>query len=466
MEFITFTRELLEDEHTQVLRALGRAVGVKAPTSKSKDAIVEEILAIQSGELKPVEPSTKGAPVKMDSVDLSKFYVKRSEDLPYDQGQSESDCTTFQFSDSAKDQFIVEGLLDVQTNASYGFLRVTSARNVCSDVYVPDRIIKKYNLRKGDFVNGSAKVINPNESPALQNVIYINNCSPEEMVDRPLFEDFTACSPNQKFNLDDGKDISLRCVDLFVPIGKGQRGLIVAPPKTGKTTLLVKLANAISTQNKGVKVLMLLVDERPEEVSDIRRSLVGEVIASPFDESYEHHVRVAELCLSRGKRLAESGEDVVILLDSITRLARAYNNVVTPSGRTLSGGMDPIALQLPKRFFGSARKIECGGSLTIIATALIGTESRMDDVIFEEFKGTGNMEIYLSRELAEKRVFPAIDVFKSGTRKEEKLLSADELATANKVRRSLSSSPNATEKLLDMLSKTKTKAEFIAKINS
>ena len=460
--FIDFTEEILKNEHTQTLRILGREMRLKSPTTKSKDQLIKEIIARQKGELAPQEPSRKGAPTKTDTAILSKFLI---EDIPYVNGVENPGKIVF--NDSDKESFVTEGVLEILNGNNYGFLRVKNYDVSSKDIYVSGENIKKFGLRKGDYVSATAKRNENADAPALVDVIKINDVEFRGVLDRPNFDDLTSKYPDVKFNLNlKSNDYDLRCIDLFSPIGKGQRGIIVAPPKTGKTTLIKKVATAIETNHKDVKLFVLLIDERPEEVNDFRRSVLGEVISSTFDAGYERHVKVSELVLNRAKRLVEMGKDVVIVMDSITRLARAYNNVITPSGRTLSGGLDPMALQAPKRFFGSARALEQGGSLTIISTALIDTESRMDEVIYEEFKGTGNMELHLDRNLAENRVFPAINVLKSGTRKEELLLSKDTLDGAYKIRRALSGKPDATQTVLGLMEKTESNDQLIAKFKA
>ncbi|MBQ9485276.1 MAG: transcription termination factor Rho [Clostridia bacterium] len=453
---------MLEKVNLFVLREIGRVIGVKAPAGKNKDELIVEIIAIQHGDLEPVPPSGLGAPQKT-KVDLSSFCEPEETEYPDDVGK-----TKIKFCDSEKDATItVEGVLEVHVNG-YGFLRVNNYENSKEDAYVSTLNIKKYNLRKGDRVKAIATPPKETEAAALKRVISINDLDPKLFLKRTNFDDLVPYYPTERFKLENaanGEDLAIRCIDLFAPLGKGQRGLIVAPPKTGKTTLLKKIAQAIERNNPDVKLIILLIDERPEEVTDIKRSVKGEVVFSTFDENAEHHVRAAELVINRAKRLVEVGSDVVILMDSITRLARAYNNTIESSGKTLSGGLDPAALIGPKRFFGAARNIEEGGSLTVLSTALIDTGSRMDDVIYEEFKGTGNMEIHLSRELSEKRVFPAIDLYKSGTRKEELLLSEKELSAVFKLRKILSERSDATDSLLEMMRKTKDNDDFIAKVD-
>ncbi|MBQ3493073.1 MAG: transcription termination factor Rho [Clostridia bacterium] len=458
-----FTEDMFSNLHLSVVRELGRALGVRAPAGKNKEQIAKEIIAIQNGELKPFKKNKSGAPVKI-KVDLSQFYEeKEPEYADYDAKPMEKP----KLKDLTNADGVVEGVLE-QHVSGYGFLRVNNYENSKDDVYVSQQNIKKYNLRRGDKVKAIAKEVRDGDSAALQEVITINDLSPELFLKRKNFDDLLPCYPTQRLRLeceDSVNSVAIRCLDLFTPIGKGQRGLIVAPPKTGKTTLLKMIAQSIEYNHKDVKLIILLIDERPEEVTDIKRSVTGEVVFSTFDESSEHHIRAAELVINRAKRLVEVGKDVVILMDSITRLARAYNNVIESSGKTLSGGLDPVALQGPKRFFGAARNIEDGGSLTIISTALIDTGSRMDDVIYEEFKGTGNMEIHLSRELSEKRVFPAIDIYKSGTRKEELLMTEKELNSAYKLRKVLFESDVATDSLIEMMKKTKNNSDLMDKLD-
>ena len=361
------------------------------------------------------------------------------------------------------------GVLEIHPDG-YGFLRAENCLPGNKDVYVSIAQIRRFNLRTGDYVVGKTRP--QREGDRYNAMIYItevNGEPPENIQHRRPFESLIPVYPNERLRLEspDGKsDMALRLIDMLAPIGKGQRGMIVSQPKAGKTTLLKKIANAITRNNPAVHLIVLLIDERPEEVTDMKRSIDGEVIYSTFDEAPENHTRVSEMVLERAQRLVEQGKDVVILLDSITRLARAYNLVIPPTGRSLSGGLDPGALHKPKRFFGAARNIENGGSLTIIATALVETGSRMDDIIFEEFKGTGNMEVHLDRKLSDRRIFPAIDMYKSGTRREELLLSPEELDGAMKIRRILSGgNPQETaEQLIAMLEKTNSNADFFARL--
>ena len=360
-----------------------------------------------------------------------------------------------------------EGYLEINPDG-YGFLRVLNGTFNEMDAYVSTMKIKQYGLRRGDYVHSLCKKVQEGRPAAVVTVTKINGIDAETLGIRPNFDDLVPIYPNERLRLETTpREYATRCIDLVSPIGKGQRGIIVSPPKAGKTTLLKMIAAAIAQNYPEVELKVLLIDERPEEVTDMQRSIKGEVVYSTFDELPEHHTKTAEMLLERAKRLVESGKDVVVLLDSLTRLARAYNITIPPTGRTLSGGIDPGALHSPKRFFGSARNIENGGSLTIIATALIDTGSRMDDVIFEEFKGTGNMEIHLDRRLSEKRIFPAIDLAKSGTRKEELLLTPSELEGTWAIRKILSTADNAeaTENLLNMLIKTQSNKEFIDQLN-
>jgi transcription termination factor Rho len=356
-----------------------------------------------------------------------------------------------------------QGILEILPDG-FGFLRVENYNPGPEDIYVSASQIRRFNMRTGDIVSGQVRPPKDNEKYfALLKVQAVNLCDPDSLRIRNHFEELTPIYPNERIRLETvAKETAMRLVDIMAPIGKGQRGMIVAPPKAGKTTLLKKIANSITTNHPEVTLIVLLIDERPEEVTDMSRSVNGEVVSSTFDLPAENHVRVAELVLEHAKRLVEVGRDVVILLDSITRLARAYNLVEPPSGRTLSGGVDPSALHKPKRFFGAARNIEEGGSLTIMATALVETGSRMDEVIFEEFKGTGNMELHLDRKLADRRIFPAIEIIKSGTRKEELLLASEELECTWVLRKVMGSlGPAETmELLLDRLSHSKSNAEM------
>ncbi len=363
----------------------------------------------------------------------------------------------------------ISGILEI-TSEGYGFLRVDNYTPGSDDVYVSPSQIRRFSMRTGDEILGQVRPPKDGERYfALLRVLAINLSDPELASKRPCFEDLTPIYPNQRLHLETTPtNYSMRLMDILSPLGFGQRGLIVSPPKAGKTTILKMLANAIAENHPDIEIIVLLIDERPEEVTDMQRSVDGEVISSTFDLPPENHVRVADIVLARAKSLVESGKDVVILLDSITRLARAHNLIVPPSGRTLSGGVDPAALHRPKRFFGAARKLEEQGSLTILATALVETGSRMDDVIYEEFKGTGNMELHLDRKLAERRVFPAIDIYRSGTRREELLLSAEELDATWVLRKAMGSLGTAEtlDLVLDRVTNTKSNAEFLELITT
>ena len=360
-----------------------------------------------------------------------------------------------------------KGVLEIQENNSFGFLRCSNYLTGENDIYVSPSQIRRFNLRTGDEVEGKVREAKDGEKfKALLFVEKVNGESPDKAIGRKNFENLTPIYPNERLHLetDNGRDLSSRLMDFMCPIGKGQRGIIVAPPKAGKTTLLKRIAQNISKNYPDIKLIVLLIDERPEEVTDMKRSIKGDVIYSTFDEEPQNHAKVSQMVLERAKRMVEQGKDVVILMDSITRLPRAYNLTITPTGRTLSGGLDPGALLMPKKFFGAARNIEEGGSLTILATALVETGSRMDDMIFEEFKGTGNMEVHLDRRLQERRIFPAIDIYKSGTRKEDLLLSDEEKEVAFAIRKNMNRDgniENITETLINMLSKTKNNKEFM-----
>ncbi len=374
--------------------------------------------------------------------------------------------------DNLRSGIIEEGVLEVMADG-YGFLRTDNYLPGAKDIYISPSQIRRFNLKTGDLVKGDIRIPKEGEKySALLLVKTVNGDNPDKASKRPNFEDLTPIYPKQKLKLETSQlELSTRLIDLIAPIGRGQRGMIVAQPKVGKTVLLTKIANSITTNHPDMHLIILLIDERPEEVTDIQRQVSGQnvdVVYSTFDEQPEHHKRVAEMVLERAKRLVEQGKDLIILLDSITRLARAYNLTIPPSGRTLSGGLDPAALHMPKKFFGAARNIEEGGSLTILATALVETGSKMDDVVFEEFKGTGNMELVLDRKLSEKRIFPAIDINKSGTRREEYLLTRQELEAVYAIRKAMSkmATVDVTETIIDQLVKTKTNDEFVEKIKT
>ena len=392
--------------------------------------------------------------------------IKREEKVEKEENNTSEEMSGYKLTTEGDE--IVEGILDILPDG-YGFLRGDNYLSTPKDVYISMVQIRRFKLDTGDIIKGISRFREGEKFPSLIFVGEVNGESPEKAAKRKRFDELTPIYPDERIKLETtSNEYAMRIIDLISPIGKGQRGMIVAPPKVGKTTLLKKIANSISANTPDAKLIVLLIDERPEEVTDMKRSINGEVIYSTFDELPEHHVKVAEMVLERAKRLVEQGQDVVILLDSITRLARAYNLTIPSSGKTLSGGLDPASLHKPKKFFGAARNIEHGGSLTILATALIETGSRMDDVIFEEFKGTGNMEVHLDRKLSEKRIFPAIDINKSGTRREDLLLTPKEKDTVFALRKAMNSMPVAdvTEQVISMMVKTKNNNEFIDEIDN
>jgi len=436
------------------LREIAKSFGIENFSKLKKDELIELI---------------KNNPENIKSAENVQN-IKNSElggepkNEPKSEQKEQENRTKNELTVSGSDN-LVGGILEVLPDNGFGFLRGENYLSTPKDVYVSPTQIRRFNLKTGDKVTGIARPPKDEEKfPALIFVQHVNDDTPDKAIRRKPFEYLTPIFPTERIRLESGKtDYSMRLVDLIAPIGKGQRGLIVAPPKAGKTTLLKNIANNIETNHPDVTLIVLLIDERPEEVTDMKRSIKGDVVYSTFDQVPEHHTKVAEIVLERAQRLVEQNKDVVVLLDSITRLARAYNLTVPSSGRTLSGGLDPSALHKPKKFFGAARNIENGGSLTILATALVETGSRMDDVIFEEFKGTGNMELHLDRRLQEKRIFPAIDIAKSGTRKEELLQSQKELEAVYAIRRELSSlsTQDVTEQLINNLIHTKDNSDFI-----
>ena len=449
----TLEEKLAEEDRVPAPRKRGRPRKVKP----------EEL-----GEMQAVEAETEESkPHQIDADSLENLEPKIDEPETVD-ADAEQKLTAKEIRDS-RPRPEVCGILEIAEDG-FGFLRFNNFLTSDKDIYVSPTQIRRFNLKTGDKVCGISRLPNDGERfGALLYVKTVNDDEPGLAIKRPDFEDLTPIFPQERLTLErTSKDLSMRLIDLISPIGKGQRGLIVAPPKAGKTTLLKRIANSIEQNHPDVELIVFLVDERPEEVTDMKRSLSsGEVIYSTFDERPQHHVKVAEMVLARAKRLAEHKKDVVILLDSITRLARAYNLVEPTSGRTLSGGLDPSALYKPKKFFGAARNVEEGGSITILATALVETGSRMDDVIYEEFKGTGNMELHLDRNLAEKRIFPAIDVYKSGTRREDLLLTAEEIDALYKLRRSFTNgnNQNISDNIIEEMKKTRDNKEFIEKIN-
>ena len=444
----------LENATLVELRQLAKEQGVKNVSKLKKEELVE---ILESNQKEESEEKASGP---------RRFYPLVNEEIEPQEPILEAGDG---YKLTSEDDRIVEGVLEILPDG-YGFLRGKNYLSTPKDIYVSPVQIRRFKLDKGDKIKGIARLPKEGEKfPALIFVGEVNGEAPEKAYKRIKFDDLTPIYPDERIRLETTpNEYAMRIIDLVSPIGKGQRGQIVAQPKVGKTTLLKKIANSISTNNPEIELIVLLIDERPEEVTDMKRSIKGEVIYSTFDELPENHVKVAEMVVERAKRLVEHGKDVVILLDSITRLARAYNLVVPSSGRTLSGGIDPTSLHKPKKFFGAARNIENGGSLTILATSLIETGSRMDDVIFEEFKGTGNMEVHLDRSLSEKRIFPAIDINKSGTRREENLLDQKELETVFALRKALSNMPVAdvTEEIIKQMVSTKSNKEFLEKIDS
>ena len=454
-----FSREQLQDKNLFELREIARENRVQSPTKLNKEELISQIVEASSQRVKGLKIRPVSRPSKL--VDAPRRNAQN--DVPDKAAESINEIMAVD--DTCEER---EGILEIHPDG-YGFIRVRNCEHSEKDVYVSAIKIRKAGLRQGDMIKGIVKVAYDNKPAALLIINTVNGVPAEELRKRPRFDDLVPIYPDERLKLENARsknDFAIREIDLIAPIGKGQRGMIVSPPKAGKTTLLKKIANSISENYPDVTLMVFLIDERPEEVTDMQRSIKGEVVYSTFDEMPEHHTKAAELLLSRAKRLVENGKDVVILMDSLTRLARAYNLTIPPTGRTLSGGIDPGALHSPKSFFGSARNIENGGSLTIIATALVDTGSRMDDVIYEEFKGTGNMEIHLDRKMSEKRIFPAIDLNRSGTRREDLLLSQDELEGVWTMRKILSSgdTESAAENLLQMLVKTSSNAEFIEQL--
>ena len=465
------TREKYESLSLTALKDIAKARNIKGISLMKKSELVESMLALDAREAAAkssdgADAAKNGAAaVKPDDGETSK---KSSDDDRRTAVGEESELSEEKkLLDSGEE---ARGILEVMSDG-YGFIRSENYLPGDDDVYVAPSQIRRFGLKTGDIVVGNMRVKNPNDKfGALLFVKTINGLAPSEACKRKNFEDLTPIFPDEKLKLETpGGSIAMRIMDMMCPVGKGQRGMIVSPPKAGKTTLLKDVAKSITKNNPEMHLLILLIDERPEEVTDIKESIEGEqveVIYSTFDELPEHHKRVSEMVIERAKRLVEHGEDVTILLDSITRLTRAYNLTVQPSGRTLSGGLDPAALHMPKRFFGAARNMREGGSLTILATALIDTGSKMDDVVYEEFKGTGNMEMVLDRKLSEKRVFPAIDIPKSGTRRDDLLLEPYELEAINMLRKAFNGlkPEEAVEKCLNIFVDTKNNVEFIEMI--
>lgn len=474
-------REKYETLSATALRDLAKARGLKGLSGLRKEELIDRMLkedervAASESSSDKLEQSDESASVAEGEsegeakTDENKDDTRRAErKAAYREMSDESEVAAVREDLSSIDSGkIVEGILEVMPDG-FGFLRSDNYMPGDNDVYVSPSQIRRFNLKTGDIVRGSTRVKTEREKfSALLYVTNVNSFPPSEAQKRKSFEDLTPIFPDERLRLErPGGSVAMRVVDVISPIGKGQRGMIVSQPKAGKTTLLKEIAKSIKINNPEMHLIILLIDERPEEVTDIKEAIEGEnveVIYSTFDETPEHHRRVSEMVIERAKRLVEYGNDVMILLDSITRLARAYNLTVAPSGRTLSGGLDPAALHMPKRFFGAARNMRNGGSLTILATALVDTGSKMDDVVFEEFKGTGNMELVLDRKLSEKRIFPAIDIVKSGTRREDLLLDEDEQAAVDNMRKAFNGmrSDEAVENILNMFAHTKSNREFV-----
>lgn len=446
-----FSQGDLQGKKITQLREIANDLGIKSPYKFKKDELIDLILQNYASKEQEAEKQEdygyEERKVDIKDINMDVLPDKVSEEI-----------------EQMEDINLASGILEIHMDG-YGFLRRENYLSGDEDIYVSPSQIRRFKLKTGDKISGITRPPKQGEKyKALLYVKEVNEENPETSIDRPDFDSLTPIYPNKRIRLEiSPSELSTRMIDLIAPIGRGQRGMIVSPPKAGKTTLLKMVANAISVNYPEIEIIVLLIDERPEEVTDMQRSVKGDVVYSTFDELPKHHTKVAEIVLERAKRLVEHGKDVVILLDSITRLARAYNLTIPPTGRTLSGGLDPGALHRPKRFFGAARNLEEGGSLTILATALVETGSRMDDVIFEEFKGTGNMEIHLDRKLSEKRIFPAIDMNKSGTRREELLLTQKELETIWTIRKAMGSAPtqDVTEILVDNLIQTKNNDMFI-----
>lgn len=458
------------------LKEIAKEKGIKNISKLKKSELIEELVKITPNKIEKdgviltekIAPKNRNieASIHIDENVNNEAYASDSR-YRYNVTEEEKEEKKERLKVMINESNSSKGVLEIQENNSFGFLRCNNYLTGENDIYVSPSQIRRFNLRTGDEVEGKVREAKDGEKfKALLFVEKVNGESPDKAIGRKNFENLTPIYPNERLHLetDNGRDLSSRLMDFMCPIGKGQRGIIVAPPKAGKTTLLKRIAQNISKNYPDIKLIVLLIDERPEEVTDMKRSIKGDVIYSTFDEEPQNHAKVSQMVLERAKRMVEQGKDVVILMDSITRLSRAYNLTITPTGRTLSGGLDPGALLMPKKFFGAARNIEEGGSLTILATALVETGSRMDDMIFEEFKGTGNMEVHLDRRLQERRIFPAIDIYKSGTRKEDLLLSDEEKEVAFAIRRNMNRDGNIesiTETLINMLSKTKNNKEFM-----
>ena len=465
------TREIYSEMTLVDLKNKAKELGIKNISKLKKSELIDELVKVTPNSIEKngvvlrekIAPKIREKESTNNTNNTNNGYSNRENNITEEQKEEKKEKLKVMINESGS----AKGVLEVQENNNFGFLRCDNYLTSENDIYVSPSQIRRFNLRTGDEVQGKVREAKDGEKfKALLFVEKVNGDNPEKAIGRKNFETLTPIYPNERLHLETNneKDLSSRLMDIICPIGKGQRGIIVAPPKAGKTTLLKRIAQNITINHPDVKLIVLLIDERPEEVTDMKRSINGDVIYSTFDEEPQNHAKVAQMVLERAKRMVEQGKDVVILLDSITRLSRAYNLTITPTGRTLSGGLDPGALIMPKKFFGAARNIEEGGSLTILATALIETGSRMDDMIFEEFKGTGNMEVHLDRRLQERRIFPAIDIYKSGTRKEDLLLTDEEKEVAYAIRKVMYRDGNIekiTENLINMLSKTKNNREFI-----
>ena len=489
------TREQYETIPTGSLKAIAKDRGIKNVSKKSRDTLTEEMLMLDAREAAiaartEAEKAEEKTEVKSDATDVSEEKPKkrtsrrivvttakdtekeaakestRKEEPKTEDTEDNSDTDIMDELFPEESGITADGILEVMGDG-FGFIRSDNYLPGDGDVYVAPSQIRRFGLKTGDIVRGTTRIKSITEKfAALMYVESVNGMNPDELSKRPNFEDLTPIFPNEKIKLEaPGAPVAMRIMDVMCPVGKGQRGMIVSQPKAGKTTLLKDVAKSVKKNNPEIHLIVLLIDERPEEVTDIKEAIEGEnveVIYSTFDELPEHHKRVSEMVIERAKRLVEHGNDVMILIDSITRLTRAYNLTVPPSGRTLSGGLDPAALHMPKKFFGAARNMREGGSLTILATALVETGSKMDDVVYEEFKGTGNMEMVLDRKLSEKRVFPAIDILKSGTRRDDLLLTDEEMEAVSNVRRGFNAlkPEDAADKVIDLFARTKNNTEF------